>query len=89
MQAILVTCLCVLAFLTIGITHIVWARGLTRFYRRQYPSKGFLGALISPFRIWVESAFYETWLRVAGAISIALALFLLFVMVRGLLTGQG
>jgi len=87
-QAILITGLSILAFLSIGITHIVWAHDIARYYRSLYPSKGFLGTLLSPFRTWTQSAYYETWLRVAGALSIALALFLLLTMIRGLLGGQ-
>jgi hypothetical protein len=89
MQAIVVTCLTIVILLAIGITHLAWAPFFARFYRGFYTSKGFLGAIFSPFRIWVEGAYYETWLRIAGTISIAMAIFLVFVMVRGLLSGPG
>jgi hypothetical protein len=87
MQAVFGVSLAILFLLAIGITHIRWAHGIAQFYRGLYPSNGFLGALFSPFRVWVEGAYYETWLRVVGAVCIGVALFLLFVMLHGLLSG--
>jgi len=87
LKYILLTSLSVLLFLTIGLIHFMRAAAIAQYYRNIYSSNRFLkSAIMSPFRLWVDSPFYETWIRIFGVLMILVAAFLAFVMIHGLLS---
>ena len=88
LRAILITFVSAAISGTIGITLVVWARDITQFYRNHYKSHRYLRLLFPLGQARVESAYYETNLRVVGALMLGVAALLLFVMVRGLLSGH-
>jgi len=84
--SILITSLSIAWSLALGILHVVYARRIAQFYRNHYSSHRFLNsALMSPFRVWVNSRYHETWIRVCGVFAILMGLLVAFVMLRGLL----
>jgi len=58
---------------------------MARFYRDLHGSNH-LFRLVSPFGWWIRSPHYVLMLRLIGALMVAMALLILFVMIRGLIT---
>jgi hypothetical protein len=86
LKGMLIPFLSIVLFLGIGVLHLVYAARIAQWYRNYYTSRRFLkSALMIPFRAWVESRFYETWMRVFGVLMILVGLLVAFVMIRGLL----
>jgi len=85
LKYVLILSLSVVLFLTIGIVSLLRAATIARFYRNHYASHRYLRALFPIGRMWAESRYYETWIRVWGAFMILMAVFLATVMIRGLL----
>jgi hypothetical protein len=85
LKYVLITSLSIAWCLTVGILDYVRAPRITQFYRNHYSSSRFLSsAVMFPLRAWVKSNYYETSIMVCGAFLILMALFLAFVMIRGL-----
>ena len=86
MKDVMITSIVIVLFLILGVLCLVLAARITRFYRKYYASDSFLrSAVMLPFRAWVESDYYETSIRIFGVLMILMAVFLAFVMIRGLL----
>jgi len=87
LKSILIALLSVAISLTCGILHVMYAGKLTEFWRNYYASSWYSkSALMSPIRAWVESKYYESWMRIFGVLLILMGLFIAFVMIRGLLS---
>jgi hypothetical protein len=85
LKYVLITSLSIAWCLTLGILVYIRALRIAHFYRNHYSSNRFLrSAVMLPFRAWIESDYYETSIRVCGASLILVALFLAFIMIRGL-----
>ena len=85
-KAVAIATIFAVTLLVLGLTHIVYANKIVRFYRRLYPPDRF-PKILFPFRLWMESRDYEIWMRVFGGLSIAMGILLIVVMVRGVLGG--
>lgn len=84
-KSILIASLSIILSLFIGIFCLVRAKGITEFYRNHYASHRFLrSAAMFPFRVWWDSDYAETSIRLCGVLMISVAALLAFVMVRGL-----
>lgn len=88
MKLIFITSLSAFLFGAIGVTLIVRANDIVRFHRKQHESHRLLRTLFPLDRAWVESPYYEVWVRLLGALMIAVTVLLLFVMIHGLLRGS-
>ena len=87
MKPVFITSISAFLFLAIGAIHLIWANGIARFYRHLHESNRVF-RVVAAFGGWIRSPNYPMALRMIGALMVAVAVLLFWVMIRGLLGGQ-
>jgi hypothetical protein len=84
-RAVLLTTITATIAATIGISLLASASKIMDFYRKHYASNRFLRPLVHLWFWEPENPIHELMLKIGGVFMICIAIFLVFVMVRGLL----